>query len=80
MPIYEYACEKCGPFEVTQKISEPALKKHPDCGGKAQRLISSTSFALKGGGWYSDLYSSGGSKSSGEKKSGDSGSGGKSAA
>jgi putative FmdB family regulatory protein len=79
MPIYEYSCEKCGSFEVTQKISEPALKKHPECGGKARRLISASSFALKGGGWYSDLYG-GSKKPSGEKKSGGDGSGGKSAA
>ena len=57
MPIYEYECEKCGRFEVMQKISEPALKKHPDCGKKVQKLISGSSFALKGGGWYADLYS-----------------------
>ena len=58
MPIYEYDCAKCGPFEATQRITEAPLKKCERCGGKVQRLISASSFALKGGGWYSDLYSS----------------------
>jgi len=73
MPIYEYACEKCGPHEVIQKITDPALKACTKCGSKSvQRLISGSSFTLKGGGWYSDLYGStgspkgrGGSKGSG---------------
>ena len=30
MPIYEYRCGKCGDFEVTQRITEPALKRCPD--------------------------------------------------
>lgn len=68
MPIYEYACEKCGPFEVTQKITEPPLKKCERCGRKVQRLISASSFALKGGGWYSDLY--GAKKPAAEKSEG----------
>jgi putative FmdB family regulatory protein len=56
MPIYEYDCQKCGTFEVSQKISEPALTTHDACGGPVQRRISLTSFALKGGGWYADGY------------------------
>jgi putative FmdB family regulatory protein len=69
MPIYEYECAKCGPYEVTQKITEKALTRCEKCGGKkVHRLISSSSFSLKGGGWYSDLYS-GGSKSKGDSSS-----------
>jgi putative FmdB family regulatory protein len=67
MPIYEYACEKCErEFEVEQRITEDPLKTCPHCRSrKVKRLISQTSFVLKGGGWYSDLYSSTkGSKSS----------------
>jgi putative FmdB family regulatory protein len=58
MPIYEYACKGCGhEFEREQRISEAPIKKCPSCGAlKARRQISRTSFVLKGGGWYSDLY------------------------
>jgi putative FmdB family regulatory protein len=61
MPIYEYACAKCErEFEVEQRITEDPLKACPECGSRrVKRLISQTSFVLKGGGWYSDLYSSG---------------------
>ena len=64
MPIYEYACEKCGELtEVLAKVSDPPPSKCPQCGSKKmQRVVSRTSFQLKGGGWYSDLYSSTGKK------------------
>ncbi|MFL5318015.1 MAG: FmdB family zinc ribbon protein [Myxococcaceae bacterium] len=61
MPIYEYVCEKCGKLnEVIQKVTDPAPEKCDGCGtaGKLTRIVSRTSFQLKGGGWYSDLYSS----------------------
>ena len=60
MPTYEYACRACGhEFEREQRISEDPIKKCPSCGKpEVRRLISRTSFVLKGGGWYSDLYSS----------------------
>ncbi len=61
MPIYEYACGKCeSEFEVEQRITDDPIKTCPACRSrKVKRLISKTSFVLKGGGWYSDLYSSG---------------------
>lgn len=60
MPIYEYLCEKCGhEFEREQRITEDPVKTCPNCRArKVRRLISRTGFVLKGGGWYSDLYSS----------------------
>ncbi len=60
MPIYEYLCNKCGhEFEREQRISEDPIKTCPACRGRrVKRLISQTSFVLKGGGWHSDLYSS----------------------
>lgn len=61
MPIYEYACEKCGKLnEVMQKVSDPAPAACDGCGqqGPLTRVVSRTSFVLKGGGWYSDLYGS----------------------
>ena len=62
MPIYEYHCKACKKnFEVLQKITESPLAACPSCGKKVKRLISQTSFTLKGGGWYKDGYASGGS-------------------
>ncbi|MEW6433534.1 MAG: zinc ribbon domain-containing protein [Myxococcota bacterium] len=61
MPIYEYRCQKCGHhLEVMQKVSDPAPDPCPQCGAAQalERLVSRTSFQLKGGGWYSDLYAS----------------------
>jgi putative FmdB family regulatory protein len=56
MPIYEYKCPKCGEFEVTQRITENALKKCPTCKSKVERQLSRTSFILKGTGWYVTDY------------------------
>jgi putative FmdB family regulatory protein len=60
MPIYEYACAACGhQFEEWQKMSDKPIKVCPKCKAKkVEKLISHTAFQLKGGGWYSDLYSS----------------------
>jgi putative FmdB family regulatory protein len=60
MPVYEYACEKCGhEFEREQRITDAPVKTCPKCRAKkVRRLISRTAFVLKGGGWYSDLYAS----------------------
>ncbi len=63
MPTYEYECTNGHTFEVVQRITEDALKRCKVCRAKAQRLISASNFILKGGGWYSDGYSS--SKSGG---------------
>src|SRR5215471_8473624 len=56
MPIYEYQCQKCGTFEITQRITEKPLNKCPTCKGKVKKLISNTSFQLKGTGWYITDY------------------------
>ena len=56
MPIYEYQCEKCGTFEITQRITEKPLAKCPTCKSKVKKLISNTSFQLKGTGWYITDY------------------------
>jgi putative FmdB family regulatory protein len=69
MPVYEYECGKCGVFELSQRIVDPALTKCPTCRRKVRRLISSTSFQLKGSGWYVTDYARGGKKDDGESKS-----------
>ena len=67
MPIYEYHCEKCGDFDVMQKITAKPLRKCPTCKSKVTKLMSNTAFQLKGTGWYVTDY--GGKKSSGSGSS-----------
>jgi len=57
MPIYEYECSKCGEIEeVFQKFSDKPLIKCKRCSGKLHKLISHSSFHLKGTGWYVTDY------------------------
>ncbi len=59
MPIYEYRCSNCHRvFEEWCRHVEDADVKHacPVCNAEAKRLMSHTSFALKGGGWYATEY------------------------
>jgi putative FmdB family regulatory protein len=57
MPIYEYKCQKCGEeFEVFQGITAPAVKSCKFCKGSVQKLMSLSSFHLKGNGWYATDY------------------------
>src|SRR5262249_21368058 len=60
MPLYEYGCRSCGhQFEAQQKMSDATLTQCPKCGADAlERLVSKTSFTLKGSGWYADGYGS----------------------
>ena len=51
MPIYEYACEKCGEtIEVMQKMSDPDIEKHEGCGGAFTRLFSIPGIQTRGSG------------------------------
>ena len=43
-------------FEATQRITEKPLAKCPTCKSKVKKLISNTSFQLKGTGWYVTDY------------------------
>lgn len=59
MPLYEYQCSQCEKtFEVIQKFSEAPLTQCLDqqCKGEIQKILSKTSFQLKGTGWYSTDY------------------------
>lgn len=59
MPIYEYKCMKCNEqFEVMQKMSDDPLTECASCGGDLKKMITSTSFVLKGSGWYVTDYPS----------------------
>lgn len=59
MPVYEYECPNCKKtLELTQSLSDRTV---PDCDSgcnvKMERVLSKSSFHLKGGGWYKDGYS-----------------------
>jgi len=59
MPIYEYECEECHKVtEVSQGMNDAPLAECPECSGPVKKIISMSSFHLKGGGWYADGYSS----------------------
>jgi putative FmdB family regulatory protein len=59
MPIYEYECTKCGhQTEAWQRITDQSVTKCERCRGKMRKLISQSSFHLKGTGWYVTDYSS----------------------
>ena len=60
MPIYEYVCEACGEqTEIIHGISEPPVRKCPNCGkNKLVKLVSAAAFRLKGGGWYETDFKS----------------------
>lgn len=65
MPNYDYRCAKCGEtFEVHQSFSDAPLTKHPGCGGKVAKVLSSAGFVLKGSGFYKN---DSGSRSSGRR-------------
>lgn len=76
MPIYEYRCDHCGnEFEEIQRITAPPLETCPSCGRRSvHRLISHSSFILKGSGWYVTDYArkdAGASKDRRDASSGD---------
>ncbi len=78
MPTYEYVCSSCkNEWEFEQSMKDNALTECPRCHEQtARRQISrGTGFILKGGGWYSDLYSSTSNKPAASSSSNDSGAG-----
>ncbi|MBI3091980.1 MAG: zinc ribbon domain-containing protein [Candidatus Tectomicrobia bacterium] len=57
MPIYEYRCAECSAeFEKMQKFSDAPVSSCPHCGGAVHKLISHSTFHLKGSGWYVTDY------------------------
>ena len=92
MPIYEYECTKCGNIaEALQKFSDKPLTRCRHCKGKLTKLVSQSTFHLKGSGWYATDYANKSKSSakpsekekqskSAESKSSDTGSGSQKAA
>jgi len=59
MPIYEYGCLTCGKRqEVLQRHDGAPITTCAECGGRMKKLMSNTSFVLKGTGWYKNDYAS----------------------
>jgi len=57
MPLYEYKCKKCHEtFDVLQSINADPLEECIHCKGRVEKLISVSSFQLKGSGWYITDY------------------------
>lgn len=58
MPTYEYQCTECKhQWEEIQAMRDPKIEVCPNCQKQsAERLISCSSFQLKGSGWSADNY------------------------
>ena len=57
MPVYEYLCNACNhQFDLRQKFSDAPADRCPKCGGVVHKMVSTTAFNLKGGGWFGDGY------------------------
>ena len=71
MPIYEYRCKKCGKeTEVLVRSPEKPPTRCRECGGRLEKLISTSAIQFKGEGWYITDYArkgSAGEKAEGEK-------------
>jgi putative FmdB family regulatory protein len=70
MPTYDYVCDACGhEFEEFQSITEPVLRKCPECKKLKLRRLFGTGAAVvfKGSGFYQTDYRSESYKSGAEK-------------
>ena len=71
MPIYEYACRKCGAhIEILQKLTDKPLTKCRKCGGKLEKQWSASGIQFKGSGWYVTDYAGRKSADAKEEKKG----------
>jgi putative FmdB family regulatory protein len=49
MPVYDYACETCGPFATSRSIADFAAPcSCPDCGADAPRALARPFFPTMG--------------------------------
>lgn len=58
MPFYEFKCEECNivmerNLPINTRIKFIICHK---CGREAKKIISNSTFILKGGGWYTEGY------------------------
>lgn len=60
MALYDYSCTnpECKTLtEISHRITENPEVKCGNCGSVMTKLISASSFKLKGEGWYANGYS-----------------------
>lgn len=59
MPTYVYRCSNCGSeIEVVQKMTDAKLTQCSNCQTDSlERIITPSSFVLRGSGWFKDGYS-----------------------
>ena len=64
MPLYEFRCQGCGAVsEFRMKFSDSNPEICPKCEHQGlEKMLSKTSFQLKGGGWYVTDFREGSSK------------------
>ena len=71
MPLYEYACLKCGRHtDKIEPVAGPHLKKCPHCGGKVESVITAPAIKFKGAGWYVNDYAAKPNAGEGKKAEG----------
>jgi putative FmdB family regulatory protein len=57
MPIYEFVCESCDvSFELLAKLGQKTFCCESCNSGQVRKVVSQTSFQLKGSGWAKDAY------------------------
>jgi putative FmdB family regulatory protein len=58
MPIYEFTCQSCQRrFEELRRMNDQSPGACPSCqGADVAPVMSTTSFHLKGTGWYATDY------------------------
>lgn len=72
MPIYEFRCEACeSQFEELLSIHARGGRPCPGCGRRARRLVSRSSFQLRGTGWYASDYKAATSPTGGQGSTGE---------
>ncbi len=53
MPLYEYACTKCGHhFDTRHSADEKPAIPCPQCDNDTQKVFHATGIIFKGSGWY----------------------------
>jgi putative FmdB family regulatory protein len=71
VPLYEYACLKCGRHtDKIEPVAGPHLKKCPHCGGKVESVITAPAIKFKGAGWYVNDYAAKPNSVEGKKSEG----------
>ena len=57
MPIYEFMCQSCGAsFELLAKFGQSVFACELCQSDQVRKVVSQTSFQLKGTGWAKDAY------------------------